>query len=423
MIPRKGAALLLFAAFLGLSCNSGSEPKDTIEIGYIGGLSGGDYSGRGLPNQAGAEFAVERAGSVRGFPLKFVARDDTEMGAYSADKGEEVVRQLISDNKVLGVVGPLRSPVAWRVTAAANIAHLAIISPTNTYPCLTLVRDYCQVNSLQLAVAMRPTGKNNYFRIAASEIYLGPAMADFAYDTLGLRTIAVWDDGIVNGGMVEADSFAAEFAKAGGKVVARMAFDVTSPVAPDFRPWLRQAKASGAEAIYAGAWNYACLARQQSQGIFDPSSYYLGPDGDFDLSPYGMADEQCIMDAGAMANDRLYASRGLGDASLNPRAAATVAAYTKARPDPADTNARTFAGYDSAAILIDAIGRAIDADGGKMPSRQQVIDQIAKTPNFLGLTGTYTFSSLGDPTTPTLQILQYRAGAWTPVKNIMLTRS
>lgn len=158
----EGAALLLFAAFLGLSCNSGSEPKDTIEIGYVGGLSGGDYSGRGLPNEAGAEFAVERTGSVRGFPLKFVARDDTEMGAYSGNKGEEVVRQLISDSKVLGVVGPLRSPVAWQVTAAANIAHLAIISPTNTYPCMTLVRDYCQVNSLQLAVAMRPTGKNNY---------------------------------------------------------------------------------------------------------------------------------------------------------------------------------------------------------------------------------------------------------------------
>jgi branched-chain amino acid transport system substrate-binding protein len=108
----------------------------------------------------------------------------------------------------------------------------------------------------------------------------------------------------------------------------------------------------------------------------------------------------------------------VADANANTSAAATIAAYKKAHPSPDDTAAYTFAGYDCAAILIDAIGRAIDANGGNRPTRQQVIDQMAKTSNFAGLTGTYTLNTQGDPTTPALQIQQYKGGAWTTVKNI-----
>src|SRR5579864_314677 len=68
----RALAVLLVATFLGFGCTVGGAPKGTIEIGYIGaGSHGGDYSGPGLPNQAGAAFAVARAGSVRGFTLKF----------------------------------------------------------------------------------------------------------------------------------------------------------------------------------------------------------------------------------------------------------------------------------------------------------------------------------------------------------------
>jgi ABC-type branched-subunit amino acid transport system substrate-binding protein len=133
-----------------------------------------------------------------------------------------------------------------------------------------------------------------------------------------------------------------------------------------------------------------------------------------------------------MANDHVYASRGFGDANLNLNAAATIAAYEKVHPDLVETNAYTFAGYDCAAILIDAIARAIDANDGKMPTRQQVVDQLARTTSFRGLTGTHTLNADGGPTTPTVQIQQYypalsaltpEGGAWTPVKNIMIAGS
>src|SRR6266852_9331483 len=124
-----------------------------------------------------------------------------------------------------------------------------------------------------------------------------------------------------------------------------------------------------------------------------------------------------------MGNDHMYATQGGADANANASAATTIAAYKKAHPSPDDTAAYTFAGYDCAAILIDAIGRAIDANGGNMPTRQQVIDAMAKTSNFQGLTGTYSLNAAGDPTSPALQIQQYKSGAWTTVKNIAVSTS
>jgi len=121
-----------------------------------------------------------------------------------------------------------------------------------------------------------------------------------------------------------------------------------------------------------------------------------------------------------MGNDHMYVSQGVADANTNPSAAATIAAYKVAYPNATDVAAYTFAAYDCAAILMDAIDRAITANGGKLPSRQQVIDQMGKTTGFKGLTGTYTLNDKGDPTTPALQIQQYKAGAWATVKNIQL---
>ena len=109
----------------------------------------------------------------------------------------------------------------------------------------------------------------------------------------------------------------------------------------------------------------------------------------------------------------MYATQGVADATQNSSAAGIVSAYKQKYSQASDIGAYTFAGYDCAAILIDAIGRAIDANNGSMPTRQQILDQVAKTSNFQGLTGTVTFDKNGDPTHPTLQLQQLKNGAWT----------
>jgi branched-chain amino acid transport system substrate-binding protein len=416
MVRARGLGALIAATVLAFACGGnsggGSSSKGEIDIASDLPTSGADASS-GLPTQYGAAFAVEQAGTLKGFTLKFVPFDDAVNGKHDPTKGAQNVQQMISNTKVLGMVGPFNSGVAAAEIPVANQAPLAMISPSNTNECLTLAFDYCQKYAGYTVTSLRPTGKNNYFRIAANDTHQGPAMADFAYDTLGLKVVAVWDDQEPFG-LGVANNFAKEFQSKGGQVVARQGFDTSSK--PDFHSWLNRAKAAGAQGIYAGATSasYGCIPRAQSQGIFDPTSYYLGPDG--------IGDGQCITDSGSvMGNDHMYASQGVADANSNPTAAATIAKYKTEHPNATDTAAYTFAGYDCAAILIDAIGRAIDANSGNMPSRQQVIDAMAKTSNFKGLTGTYTLNAAGDPTTPALQIQQYKGGAWTTIKNLAVT--
>jgi len=415
MVRARGFAVLIVAAFVAFACGgttSGtSGPKGEIDIASDLPTSGADASS-GLPTQYGAAFAVSQKGSVQGYTLVFVPLDDAVNGKHDPTKGAQNVQQFISNSKILGMVGPFNSGVAAAEIPVANQAPLAMISPSNTNQCLTLVFDYCQAYAGYTAAGLRPTGKNNYFRVAANDTKQGPAMADYAYDTLKLTKLAVWDDQEPFGVGV-AQTFNDEFTKKGGTVVDKVGFPTATK--PDFHAWLNKAKTDGAQGIYAGATSasYGCIPRAQSQGIFDPSSYYLGPDG--------IGDGQCITDSGTtMGNDHMYASQGVADANANPSAAATIAAYKVAHPNPSDTAAYTFAGYDCAAMLIDAIDRAITAKGGSLPSRQDVIDQLAKTTGFKGLTGTYTMNATGDPTTPALQIQQYKGGAWTTVQNIQL---
>jgi len=412
MVRARGLAVLVVATFAAFACGGstggGNTSKGEIDIASDLPVSGADASS-GLPTQEGANFAVTRAGTLKGYTLKFVPFDDAVNGAHDPQKGVQNVQAMLSNNKILGMVGPFNSNVAKAEIPVGNQGPLAMISPSNTNECLTQAHDYCQAADGFTAASLRPTGKNNYFRVAAPDTFQGPAMADFALKAtssqgLGLTKIAVWDDEETFGQGV-ANNFAQEFTAKGGQVVDRKSYDPKSKA--DFHDFIASAISKGAQGIYLGATSATkgCIARGEMTASQASSLYYLGPDG--------IGDSQCIKDSGSNANDKMYVTQGVADATQNPTAKSIVAAYEAAYPGSSNVGAYTFAGYDCAAILIDSIGRAIDANGGNMPTRQQVIDAMAKTSNFQGLTGTITFDANGDPTHPTLQLQHYSGGNWT----------
>jgi branched-chain amino acid transport system substrate-binding protein len=95
----------------------------------------------------------------------------------------------------------------------------------------------------------------------------------------------------------------------------------------------------------------------------------------------------------------------------NPEARKVVAAYRKAFPDVPIVD-YTFAAYDCARILIDAIQRVVTANHGAFPTRAQVLAAVANTSQFLGLTGTYSFDSNGDAVSPMMSIYRVESGQW-----------
>ena len=402
----KSASLMFVGVFLAAACSTGGGGggnKGEIIIASDFPTSGADRaSGRGP--EAGVAFAVQQTGSIKGFTITHKPYDDAVNGVHDPQKGAQNVTDMCGNSKVLGMVGPFNSNVARAEIPVANKCNLVQISPSNTNECLTQTFPYCDPQPSALRDASQP---NNYFRIAAPDTIQGPAMADFAFDTLKITKIAVWSDNETFGKGV-ADNFAKEFAKKGGSVVVRQDFDWKST--NDFKPFLQRAKDGGATAIYAGATSATkgCIPRAQEKGILDAATIsYMGPDG--------IGDTQCIKDAGDQASN-MYFTNAAADAAQDPANKDLIASFSKAFTQKEDTGAYTFPGYDCAKILLDGISRAIDAAGGNMPTRKQVIDAVQNTKALKLPTGTYSFDKNGDPQGATMAFYKLQGSDWAFVK-------
>jgi len=382
----------------------GGTNKGEIIIASNFPTSGADRaSGRGP--EAGVDYAVQLTPNIKGFTITHKSYDDSVNGVHDPQKGAQNFNDMVGNSKILGVVGPFNSSVARATIPVANRASLVMISPSNTNECLTQTFPYCDPQP----AALRPTGKNNYFRIAAPDTVQGPAMADFAVDTLKATKIAIWSDNETFGKGV-ADNFGKEVTKKGGSVVLRQDFDWKTT--NDFRPFLQAAKNAGAQAIYAGATSatHGCIPRAQMKSIFTTDIPYLGPDG------IGTSD--CITDAGDNANSNLYFTNAAAEAAQDSSNTALINDFKSKYTAKEDLAAYTFPGYDCAKILLDAISRAIDAAGGNMPTREQVVAAVQATKNLKLSTGTYSFDNNGDPTSATMAFYQYKTDAkdWVFVK-------
>jgi len=398
---------MLVAAFIAAACaqtgGSGSE-KGEIIIASDLPTSGADRAS-GRPPEAGVAYAIQNNATIKGYKITHKPYDDAVNGVHDPQKGAQNFTDMVSNAKVLAVVGPYNSGVSAAAMPIANNAGLVMISPSNTNECLTQDFPYCLKESGFTPAKLRPTGVNNYFRIAAPDTVQGPAMADFAYDTLKLTKIAVWSDNETFGKGV-ADNFAKRFQSKGGTVVVRQDYDTKTT--SDFKPFLQRAKDAGAQGIYAGATSATkgCIPRAQSKGILDVP--YLGPDG--------IGDSQCIKDAGDQATDKMYYTNAAADAEQDSANKDLIDSFKKAFPQKDDYGAYTFPGYDCAKILLDAIGRAIDTAGGNMPTRKQVLEAVQNTKNLKLSTGTYTFDKNGDPTSATMAFYQLKGADWKFVK-------
>ena len=403
----KGSGLVAIATLIAFACGGGggggggtTANKGTIKIGVEMPLSGTEGS-QGQPILKGVRYAVTQAGgSIKGFSLQVVDFDDAVNGAHDPQKGAQNVTAMIGDSAILGFVGPLNYSVAKAEIPIAADAHLAMISPANTNPCLTKTAGaLTNADCAALAAQLRKGNPNPYFRTVTTDDYQGPALADYFIKTLKITKVGVASDNQTYGKGI-ADSFQTEFRSTGGTVVGRR-FDYDQQNTPDFKPWLTAEKAAGAEAIYVGGVTSTgvCKVRAQMQGIFDVNT----PFGDGDVI---VQDSECVKAAGAMSPN-VYATIAAVDPMHVPSAKATIDGYKKANPAPTDYTPYSIAAADSADILVQAIGRAIDNAGGKVPTRDQVRAEVAKTKNYQGALGSTTFDSNGDTNVKIISIYEY----------------
>jgi branched-chain amino acid transport system substrate-binding protein len=384
---RPRAATLIVGALLACACNgpaavAGQPPSDKILIAAELPLVSDTK-----PINDAIALAIRDKRTIGRYQLAYQAFDDSLVGFQDRARAEQNVKQMIQDQRILAVVGPYNSSVAEVAIPLTNQAGLVVLSPSNTEDCLTSPTAPCPQRSTP----------NNYFRLAATDTAQARAAARFALQKLGLKNFAVLSEVTLYGQQL-ADSFSAELTAGGGHVVLRRQY---SPNLNDYTDLLHEALKAGAEAVFVGGSDVtgACRIRADMAAVFPAGSYLMGGDG--------LYSQACISAAGMGADDHLLVM--ISDSQPSP----DNKVYRELVSNHIPPNAYVVPAYDCAEIVIDAIDRAIKANGGRYPTRSQVLAALAATTDFHGASGTFTFKPNGDTANPLVSVYRVEGGRYT----------
>jgi branched-chain amino acid transport system substrate-binding protein len=325
---RVGVAVAVAAIVVSACGGAGGGAGKALKIGISLPLSGSSLASAG-PAEKGAELAIKDF-KLDGYTITALVKDHAVNGVHDPQQGAKDMTALVADATVVGVVGPFNSSVAKVQIPISNEGGLLQCSPANTNPDLTKGDPGKQLRS-------KAPDKINYVRVATTDDIQGPAVAQYGYNKLGLKKVAIIDDTETYGKGI-ADAFAAEWTKLGGTVVGR---EGAPKGTTDYTAILTKFKDAAPEAVFYGgvtATGGGLVRKQMPQaGLGDLA--YLGGDG--------IQDGPSTVD-GSFINIA-------GDAAANSYSSvAAIAEY----PGKADFEAKYKAAYNEAAGAYSASGYA-----------------------------------------------------------------
>ncbi|MFD9518201.1 bifunctional serine/threonine-protein kinase/ABC transporter substrate-binding protein [Streptomyces sp. NPDC059979] len=381
----------------GTGSGSGASSV-TVVIGVDAPLSGG-LSSMGVGVRNSADLAARTANETRHVPgvnFEIKALDD----AADPAKGGPNAAQFVSDEKVLGVVGPLNSGVARTLVAPLAQADVVNVSPGNTDPVLTLGPDWVA------GTKSRPY--STYFRTIATDVDQGPFAARYLHGQAKKTKLYVVDDASAHGTTLTS-GFTAEFTKLGGTVVGTEQVD---PAERAFAGLAERVRSSGADAVYFGGYydTAAPLSQQLEQaGVNVP---LMGGDGIFD---------QQYLTANPKAEGDLATNIGV-PAEESAAGQDFLARYRKAGYPEAAGWYGPYA-YDATWTLIEAVKAVVTANGGALPpnARAKLPQAVARL-GFDGVTGRVAFDGNGDTVNRRLTVYAVNDGSWATVTSGPVTR-
>ncbi|MBQ7883805.1 MAG: ABC transporter substrate-binding protein [Phascolarctobacterium sp.] len=337
---------VLFAGALA-GCGGSKEAKsDVIKIGGNLEMTGGSAS-FGISSKNGIELAlktVNQKGVLGGKKVELVVADNKS----EASEALNSMQKLISQDKVVAVIGPNLSSAAIASSAINNAAKVTAITPMGTNPDVTVNPE---------------NGKTREYNFRACFIdpFQGTVMANFAAKEMGFKRAAIMIDNTSDYSKGLATFFKENFLKNGCEVVAEEAYlqkdtDFKSTltkikaVNPDFiyvpgyyqevGLIIKQAREIGLEVAIAGGdgWDSAKLpeiaGKEALNGTFFSSLY--SPDDTSELNKNFVAEYQKTYNAkpdvfAALAHDAtLVIAKGIEDSqSAEPAKVAAAIAKVK----------------------------------------------------------------------------------------------
>jgi len=366
------APLALAAALFSAQAMAADQ---VVKIGVSGPLSGANAFA-GKDDENGVRLAVEELNSQKitlgGNVLRFELVSEDDQGDPKAGVN---VAQKLADAGVKFVLGPYNSGVAIPASRVYSEAGI-LMSTVGTNPKIT------------------QSGYANVYRIVASDLQVGGAMATYAAKELKLKNVGVIDDRTAFG-----QGVAAEFkrqAKAAGLTVAGHEF--TTDKASDFAAILTAFKAKKVDAIFFGGYapQAAPMARQMKQlGL---NAKLLG--GDTLCSP------EMAKLGGAAVGDNVRCAQAGAILAKQAGGPAFQQRYRKRFGIDADVYAPSF--YDQTMFIAEAIRGASSLD-------PKAVGAKLKTMAYQGVVGSYAYDAQGNLKKTAVTVYTFNNGALAPL--------
>ncbi|KKW42691.1 MAG: Branched chain amino acid ABC transporter [Candidatus Magasanikbacteria bacterium GW2011_GWA2_56_11] len=367
-IPAAVAAILML---VGAGCGNSSgentaagKTAGPIKIGFVGPMTG-DAASYGENMQAALNIAVSEvnsAGGINGRRLEIITEDgqcDTKTALNAGNK------LILTDNTP--VILTLCSTESLGVAPVAENNKKVLLSPASTNPKLTDAGDYV-------------------FRLIASDSFQGKYVAEYVYQKLNKKKVAIlfnndseWSAGVK-------DVFRKTFTDLGGEIVAEQGVKADGR---DYRTEILKIKDADPELVYfPGMVNSGMVGLKQLKelGVTAP---ILGGDV--------WEDPKIAASLGSLADGVKYT------VIANRQLPQTFVDDMNKTPQGQNVNAYSPRGYDAVKILA-----KIMQDAGDNPDK--IKSGLYKLNGYQGIADSYTLDKNGDLATADYMIKEFRDG-------------
>ena len=353
----------------------GEKAPSTIRVGVIAELTG-DMPAVGESCKKAAQLAVKEmndAGGVQVGDTRYKVELFIEDNAGKADQSASAAQKLITQQKVLAIIGPNATRYAIPASEIAEGSKVLLITPWSTNPKTT-------------TDAKTGAPKKYVFRACFIDPFQGRVLARFAMDSLKARKAAVLYDVASDYNKGIAEFFKATFEQNGGKVVA---FETYTTNDRDFSAQLTKIKKAEPDVVFLpNYYSEVPLQIQQARRLAIKAPF-LGSDSWGSRELITLCGNDC---------EGCYFSTHYAPDAAAPVARRFIQAFKTAYGGmPDDVAALT---YDSFGLFRQAVSEA-----GKI-DRQAVRDALAKIEKYEGVTGD----------------MQFREGSSDPVKSAVILK-
>jgi branched-chain amino acid transport system substrate-binding protein len=350
-----------------------------------------------LPLQGSSRFQTEQIVAAIRYQLEqqnwkagdynigFQSCDDAtaQAGKWDSGKCSSNANAYAGNDKVIGVIGTFNSGCAAIVIPVLNQAPdggIAMVSPANTYPCLTVnLPGGCDSTEPD---KYYPSGTRNYARVVAHDAYQGAAVAEFM-KSQGIKSVYILNDKEAYGlGVATTVRNASE--SVGIKVAG---FEAWDPKATSYTSQMQKIKASGADALFLGG-----LIDENGAQVIKDKVAVLGPnDGAVKLlAPDGFTTQATIDESAGAAKGMFLSIAGVPIDTFKGAALEFIDGLKNGPLKGKAIDPYAIYGGQAAQVMFDAIGKS---DG----TRADVIKKIFETNVDNGLLGSFKIDQNGDP--------------------------